>query len=957
MEDEVISLQRVEGPFYHYWRQSSLEELNLSSLSPALSGQFPVPNFGLEYAKCFVPKPCAGDTSCTTAYNFGLFCSQCIPGYSFDGVFPASRLCSKCPSSAVVQVRTVVILLLMALFMLAVARSATDVAKGSLSLTLPAVKLLHNYLLVVAMLLDMNFFLVSEMVAQIVRLPLEFLLRPWLLMQVECVQEVFEFPTNGETGDALTIYLQQMWGLWLLYVTFSLVCLKSLLQILWRLISFCGMKLPDFNKENLKALSQHKPNDRRKQSWQSETSEAPVAASASRSTTMSQSINSATYGKMMMRYYWMHFEFKIFSEVRSFIRRVSVIAFLLFPVYLRSLVIPWRCVLLGSNLVSVNVEYLNLFCNTSIAFNLRFEQRFLAMLVAVPGVYVILLILTYRSRKEVPTLEALAFLTAGLNDGKRWWCVITEVRLSMMFFLMSILEQSSLRNLLVLLVLVIYSLLEVRVKPWTCGHNHVLNKASLALNISSVLLSILGAWIRQITGTPVEILNVVVILLLIPTIACTTYGVIMLLLSVLSEVFFGKMHVLLKAGASCGPWTRAVFYANTWCVGNLFEMHLMKSGDRYVLDHSQLNSFNRHQLLTMLVDLMYETLARQGKFRMRMVEMMLVMSFERAMQVRRSVLNANFYENGHRLHALTSIGFPKVLSPDPDLSPLMDLKVTLSELQDALQTLRQDINSDDPELILRSMTKVNDEQHKHTMRRTGHIQTMVWDSASAFQEIEGRVIHNNALFAEDTHEVSMVQTKAPAEEPTATWLSRLTKMMQEQFQKYQAQVEILSKDFQERMLQALAQKRLADAEDRKARLVLAEETLQYSEGLGDGSCEGFEPEAEHAMKAVRKASEAAQDFLAKVKLWEEAADSYFSKYYEILPQICSGEEVSSRAKLNEEQGKKKWEKDLRDAKSACYDAYEKLQRAVEVCKKNPLPRRDPEAVAGDSGRVDMKWTI
>eukprot|EP00913_Durusdinium_trenchii_P024172 g22695.t1 len=109
-------------------------KLNLSSLSPALSGQFPVPNFGLEYAKCFVPKPCAGDTSCTTAYNFGLFCSQCIPGYSFDGVFPASRLCSKCPSSAVVQVRTVVILLLMALFMLAVARSATDVAKGSLSL-------------------------------------------------------------------------------------------------------------------------------------------------------------------------------------------------------------------------------------------------------------------------------------------------------------------------------------------------------------------------------------------------------------------------------------------------------------------------------------------------------------------------------------------------------------------------------------------------------------------------------------------------------------------------------------------------------------------------------------------------------------------------------------------------------------------------------------------------------
>eukprot|EP00913_Durusdinium_trenchii_P015868 g14913.t1 len=202
----------------------------------------------------------------------------------------------------------------------------------------------------------------------------------------------------------------------------------------------------------------------------------------------------------------------------------------------------------------------------------------------------------------------------------------------------------------------------------------------------------------------------------------------------------------------------------------------------------------------------------------------------------------------------------------------------------------------------------------------------------------------------------MVQTKAPAEEPTATWLSRLTKMMQEQFQKYQAQVEILTFKrgcFRLWLRSVLLMLRTGIGRrrsDRKARLVLAEETLQYSEGLGDGSCEGFEPEAEHAMKAVRKASEAAQDFLAKVKLWEEAADSYFSKYYEILPQICSGEEVSSRAKLNEEQGKKKWEKDLRDAKSACYDAYEKLQRAVEVCKKNPLPRRDPEAVAGDSGR-------
>ena len=38
------------------------------------------------------------------------------------------------------------------------------------------------------------------------------------------------------------------------------------------------------------------------------------------------------------------------------------------------------------------------------------------------------------------------------------------------------------------------------------------------------------------------------------------------------------------------------------------------------------------------------------------------------------------------------MGFPKVLSPDPDLSPLMDLKVTLAELQDALETLTQDIN-------------------------------------------------------------------------------------------------------------------------------------------------------------------------------------------------------------------------------------------------------------------------
>lgn len=802
----------------------------------------------------------------------------------------------------------------------------------------------------------MNFFLVSEIYGLIVRLPYEFLLRPWLMIQVECLPTVLNLPTDGHSGDALSIHLQQQFALYFLVAICILVLLESVVLIVQRLITFCSVKLPDFNQENMSALqpmksSVHRAETERDGELRSPRQNRPRSPRSprgdvreegygsdrgqSKQTSVSQRMTSATYGRMLGRFYWMHLEFEISRKVRTFIRRFTVIIFFLVPVYLRSLVIPWRCVPLGSNGYSVNVEYLGLFCDTNEAAILRFEARFTAVIIALPAASLLLILVTTRTRKHEPTMEALAFVTAGFKDGQRWWCVMLEGRLALVFFLMTVLEASQLRNLLLLALSTTYCLVELRVNPWNSAHNLVLSKASLMLNLSILLMTILGAWIRGMTGIQVRIRNLVVIFLTIPTVLCSVYGNAMLILNLFSEVFFGKMIALLKAGAITGPWTKCAFYVNNWLCGNLFEMHFMKSGDRYALDHSQLNTFERTQLLSMLVELIQGCLARHGKFRMKMVEVMLIMGFERAMQVRRGLLNVNFHENGHALHSLTPIGFPKVLSPDPDLAPLMELKVTLAELQDALETLMQDINAGDPEIIFRSSVFTGAvEEKKHEGRHPRQI--LVWDEQLQLQDIESKVLHSSgSVFAEDQ---AAVTEAVMTQETPAELLRRLTRILEDQLLRYQSQVDLVVKDFKDEMVKALGQKRLADAQERRSRIELAEATLNEYSDLPKPSEAGNEAkelgqEAVLSSLKIRQATSAAKEFLSKVKTWEEASDSYFTKVFEMIPKVCSGEEM----KVN---GNKQWEKELRDARGACLRCHEQLQRAVKACQGDALSSRE-----------------
>ena len=961
MKEDVLQLPQINSSgTLHYWRQAMLEQLNLSSLQPSVSGQFPVTAFGLEYGKCFVPTPCVGDTTCTEM-NQGLFCARCLESHSYDSLFPASRMCAKCPSAVLMNIRILVILVLMILIVAAIQKAAKSVARGSLSLTVPALKMLYQYCIIVVMILDMNFFLVSGIHGMLVRLPLEFLLRPWLLIQVECLPSIISLPAPSNIeANGWAIHIQQELSLYFMLAICILVISESLVGILRRLIGFCFVKLPDFHEDSLKDLQASKPS---KESGATGAASSPAnspkhdskrslphmmdaKSDASRWTaseatshvetiaTTAASLTPLSYRKILLRFYWMHLEFELRGKVRTLVRRFSVIIFFVLPIYLRALVIPWRCRQIGSSGNMIDVEYLGVFCDSETAIQLRYGERFTAIIIAMPVTLFLLILATSRTSASMPTLEVLAFITAGLKDGKRWWCIMMEIRLMLIFFLMTVLEGSQLRNLLLLALTASYCLIEIRVSPWTISHNLIMNKSSLALNLSLLLLCVLGAWLEGMTALSDRIQNVVGIFLLVPTILCSVYGCVMLILSLASEVFFAQMLALLKAGAIIGPWTTVVFYVNNWLCGNLFEMHLMKIGGRSALDHSQLNTFERTHLLSMLVELIQGSLARHGKFRMRMVETMLLIAFERAMQVRRGLVNANFHEHGHTLHSLTPIGFPKVLSPDPDLAPLMELKVTLAELQDALQTLMDDIHSGDPEIIYRSthFSDAKAEDKKSVDHRSKlKTQVMVWDEQRQWQEIEPKVLHGHGdLFAEEAKDREVDLVPQMLNETPAELLRRLTKILENQLTKYQSQVEVLAKDFKEDMVQVLGQKRLADAEERKVRLEVAEHTLnQYANvdltSLPEG--DDRDEKVSSAVQAVKRATSAAKDFLVKVKEWEKSSDSYFTKVFEMLPKVCEGVEL---------KGKKQWEKEFRDARNACLHSYEKMERAVEACQKYPL---------------------
>eukprot|EP00438_Fugacium_kawagutii_P003277 Skav213628 [mRNA] locus=scaffold4520:21655:36616:- [translate_table: standard] len=117
-------------------------------------------------------------------------------------------------------------------------------------------------------------------------------------------------------------------------------------------------------------------------------------------------------------------------------------------------------------------------------------------------------------------------VTRGLKEETRWWCLMMEGRLALGFFLATILEGSQLRNLLLLGMSAVYSLVEINLSPWNSANNMVLNRASLMLNLSVLLMSILGAWVRGMGDTGdmgPRVRNMVMILMLIPTLICSVY--------------------------------------------------------------------------------------------------------------------------------------------------------------------------------------------------------------------------------------------------------------------------------------------------------------------------------------------------------------------------------------------------------------------------------------------------
>ncbi|CAJ1438392.1 unnamed protein product [Effrenium voratum] len=117
----------------------------------------------------------------------------------------------------------------------------------------------------------------------------------------------------------------------------------------------------------------------------------------------------------------------------------------------------------------------------------------------------------------------------------------------------------------------------------------------------------------------------------------------LLLVSIIYDVFFFKLRVLMAGGAQTGNWTKLLYRCVAWEVGCLKELHLRTTEEgRFVLDHSELYRSQRKALVDLLVEIMQQCLQLRGKFRIRNAETVLRIAFEHALRVRKGIIADDF---------------------------------------------------------------------------------------------------------------------------------------------------------------------------------------------------------------------------------------------------------------------------------------------------------------------------
>ncbi|CAE6918945.1 unnamed protein product, partial [Symbiodinium natans] len=126
-----------------------------------------------------------------------------------------------------------------------------------------------------------------------------------------------------------------------------------------------------------------------------------VAHRVSRWTAFGEGVSASAKSHMARyRYLFMHEEFLLYREVSKVIRRITIFAFWFMPVYLRTQVVPLRCLELDHIHLSVMIEHPDIVCGSELHDELMTPMQFLWGVILYPAVWALVVLLSYRWKSE-----------------------------------------------------------------------------------------------------------------------------------------------------------------------------------------------------------------------------------------------------------------------------------------------------------------------------------------------------------------------------------------------------------------------------------------------------------------------------------------------------------------------------------------------------------------------------
>jgi len=966
-----------ENSTWVYFKEGQARRAPPTGLGEVDIPEYPQAPTDLQYAICPSPSVCKGGTGCSTEKNKGLFCSTCETGSAPSAIFPASRECSVCGNGVVAWARAAVVGFMVLGFLVHLAYKASRAKATAAPIALPAVKLLISFFAVLGTIADSNALLLDSTPWLITRIPFELLLRPWMMMQIDCWPMLLEWERPhelpGKLHYDLVTAIDRVVGIAGLTIIASMSVIRLVLRLavffVGRTGSQANLTVEERETENGEHPSEIPSEAKMTElSTEAQSDGSPLASEEWAEINHKKStVTRWSFGKPMKklgklntaryRYLFMHEMFLLYGEVSRVIRRITIFGFWFIPVVLRTRVSALRCVNVGDLDYAVLVEHPDIICNSEVHDSMRQDWTFLGVIIAFPAIWALIVIISYHRKSEATVMDAISFVNAGYKYGRYWWDVLVVGRIGVSFLIMS-LPSRILRIVCQISLVATLALLENSIRPWTRSCNSVLQKASNLLNAGLVLGATVAAWDIQMRQNEANwVLEFTHVIIMILCAICAFSGIFLLIMNVIFDEFFAPLRVLLQNGASTGPWTRRAYVVTAWLVGGLHELHLWRGADgRWVMDHSQLSRTERSGLVMLLVHILEQCLTLRGQFRMRQVETVLVLAFTNAAQVRKGTVQNDFCRHGTAYHPLTIWGFPGVTSQDPDIVPYVDLKVTLTELQTSLEMVSNDIQSGDPEVMTYTKSAISATQQLGGPETQPLGEVLVWDED--FQDIEGKVINHRQSQLKEAEAMADKKVKRRFsrfnKETTEDTIRRLQDLVQDEVDKLQREFDSISEEHVSMVMNALGERRRELEEDLGKGEGLAKETLIWSQEPLPPFDRGNPEVAALAVRkaeAWRHATLLSEDVLKKAEEARKSFTTYEEKAHESIQWAVKGVSV---------KGKRVLQKQFSQMKEAYTATFEKLQGQLQVCASLPQtlpppPEPDHQEQSDDDPGCDLFW--